>query len=246
MRLKIFSYNIQGLPYLPDSWTEPIALWLTGTDYDFICFQEVFTVGRFDMLKKRLELEGYLVYKPNDFIRSNILGSGLVTAIKKSRFSVLEEGFIQFKESIGAENLANKGLQWLKVSDSICGEQIMVINTHMQADHPFNYFVGCTDTKPTRRSQVVQLLEFLGSYPKMKHLVIGDLNADFEAHEDLLYLTGLRQGIRKHTYESTGEDLDHVAIVPKLCGGNPVIHNVSVLDRVWWSDHWPIHVILSI
>ena len=143
MRLNIFSYNIHGLPFLPDTWTEPLALWFKDCDQDFICLQEVFTVGRCDMLTKSLIKEDYSVYKPNDFVRTNLLGSGLITAIKNNRWSLIEDGFIQFKESIGAENLANKGLHWLKVLHKISGEELLLINTHMQADHPFNYFVGC-------------------------------------------------------------------------------------------------------
>lgn len=244
MRLKIFSYNIHGLPYLPDSWTNPFCGWLKDCDYDFICLQEVFTVGRIEMLKKTMECEGYQVLKPNDFLSPNLLGSGLLTGIRKDSWMVLEDDFIQFKQSIGAENLANKGLHWFKLQHKINGEQIVLINTHMQADHPFNYFVGCTDTKPTRRTQVIQMIDFLKAHSNIKHIIVGDLNAEEEAHEDLKYITGPNNNIRKHTFEPTGEDLDHVAYVPKFCKMRPITEKVAVLDRLWWSDHWPIDVVV--
>jgi len=247
MLLKIFSYNILGLPFLPDIWTAPLELWLKNTDYDFICLQEVFTVGRIELLTKRLIKEGYTVCKPNDFLeRQNLLGSGLITAVKSAVWSVESEGFIQFKESIGAEKLANKGIHWLLLEHKITGESLLLINTHMQADHPFNYFVGCLDTRPTRRNQVIQLLEFISSLSAIKHIIVGDLNSDIEAHEDLKYLTGSSNGIQKHTFESTGEDLDHVAIFPKFWKRLPILKEAIVLSNLWWSDHWPLQVTIDI
>lgn len=247
MQLKIFSYNIHGLPYLPDIWTAPLELWFKNTDYDFICLQEVFTVGRTELLSGRLKKEGYTVCKPNDFFeRQNLLGSGLITAVKSDIWSVESEGFIQFKESIGAENLANKGIHWLLLEHRISGKPLLLINTHMQADHPFNYFAGCLDTRPTRRNQVCQLYDFVKSLSAIKHIIVGDLNSETEAHEELKYLTGISNGIQKHTFEPTGEDLDHIAVFPKFWKGLPLLKSVSVLSNLWWSDHWPLHAIIEI
>jgi hypothetical protein len=247
MQLKIFSYNIHGLPYLPDSWTAPLELWFKNTDYDFICLQEVFTVGRTELLSKRLHMEGYTVCKPNDFLeRQNLLGSGLITAVKSNIWKVESEGFIQFKESIGAENLANKGIHWLLLEHKISEKPLLLINTHMQADHPFNYFAGCLDTRPTRRSQVVQLYEFIKSLSAIKHIIVGDLNSETEAHEELRYLTGSSNGINKHTFEPSGEDLDHIAIFSRFWAKLPVLKEISVLSNLWWSDHWPLHAIVEI
>lgn len=247
MLLKIFSYNIHGLPFFSDSWTSPLALWFKNTDYDFICLQEVFTTGRTKMLTDSLEKEGYTVNKPNDFAeRQNLLGSGLITAIKKNTWFLLKEGFIPFIESIGAENLANKGFQWLLLEHKISGLQLLLINTHLQADNPINYFAGCLDTRPTRRNQVTQIYDFIKTVTGINHIIIGDLNSEKESHEDLYYLTGAINGITKHTFEPTGEDLDHIAIFPQLWKASPIVKEVSVLVNLWWSDHWPIHVILHI
>ena len=247
MLLKIFSYNIHGLPFFPDSWTEPLGVWFKDADYDFICLQEVFTTGRKQMLTESLQKEGYSVFSPNDFAeRQNLLGSGLMTAVKSKSWIVVNDGFIPFLQSIGAENLANKGIQWLLLEHRETGLQLIVVNTHMQADNPMNYFVGCLDTKPTRRSQVIQLQEFLKTVSAIKHIIVGDLNSDIEAHEDLLYLTGSVNGIRKHTFEPTGEDLDHVAVFPKLWKILPQVLQVTVLVNLWWSDHWPLYTVLKI
>ena len=247
MLLKIFSYNIHGLPFLPDLWTAPLEVWFQNTDYDFICLQEVFTVGRVEMLSKRLVKEGYIVCKPDDFAaKQNLLGSGLLTAVKSDTWSISSDGFIPFNECIGAENLANKGIQWLLLQHKKTDQQLILINTHMQADNPINYFAGCLDTRPTRRNQVCQLLEFIKSVSAIKHFIVGDLNSETEPHEEMKYLTGGENGIVKHTFEPTGEDLDHVAVFPKFWKSLPIVKELSVLVNLWWSDHWPIHVVISL
>jgi exonuclease III len=246
MRLNIFSYNVMGVPWFPDQWTEPLGIWIKDCIYDFVCLQEVFTLGRVNMVTKALEGEGYKIYRPNDFASSNILNSGLITAIKTSHWTLINDGFTKFNESIGAENLANKGFHWLLLKHK-SGLDFLLINTHMQADHPLHYFAGCTDTRPTRRKQVIQILDFLKDKKELKHLIVGDLNAEKEAHEDLIYLTGSKNNIQKHTFWPTGEDLDHIAFVPNIYNGSiPTVLRVSVLERLWWSDHWPIDVCVSV
>jgi len=246
MRLNIFSYNVMGLPWCPEQWTDPLGLWFKNCIYDFICLQEVFTIGRINMITKALEGEGYKIYKPNDFGSSNLLSSGLITAIRGSQWSVIEEGFTKFSDSIGAENLANKGFHWLLLKHK-SGLNFLIINTHMQADHPLHYFAGCIDTKPTRRKQAIQILDFLKVHVGVKHLLVGDLYAEKEAHEEIVYLTGSKNDIQKHTFWPTGEDLDHVAYIPKIYKGvMPKVSRVSVLERLWWSDHWPIDVSLTV
>lgn len=249
MRVKIFSYNIRGLPFLPDSWTEPLYDWFKGSnEYDFICIQEAFTPARIEGLTKSLSANGYTVLKPNDFAnRKNLLGSGLVTAIRADTWRVLKDGFVRYQECIGAENLANKGFHWLELENVKDGSNLIIINTHLQADNPFNWFVGCRDTRPTRRKQMEQILKYLHNAPSYRSLIIGDLNAEVESHENIRYLTGKVNGFNKHTFEPTGEDLDHVAIATELWYGieEPKVNEISVLSRLWWSDHWPLHVCIS-
>jgi exonuclease III len=248
MNIKIFSYNIRGLPFFPDSWTEPIGVWFEDCDYDFVCLQEVFTQGRINTMRTSLEKEGYTVLKPNDFAEhANILGSGLITAVKTKNWTVINDGFTQFTDFTGAENLANKGFHWLLLESKNAREQLIIVNTHMQADHPCNYFSGCTDTRPIRRNQMIQIINYLSSVSGIRHLIIGDLNSEAEPHEDIEYLTGPVNGIAKHTFEPTGEDLDHIAICKKVWRWTkPILIEVSVLTKLWWSDHWPLHVVLRI
>lgn len=248
MDIKIFSYNIRGLPFFPDSWTEPLGTWFMDCDYDMICLQEVFTQGRINTMRTSLEKEGYIVLKPNDFAEhANILGSGLITAVKAKTWNVIKEGFTQFTDFTGAENLANKGFHWLLIEHKSLKVQTIIINTHMQADHPCNYFSGCIDTRPIRRKQMTQIIDFLNSVSNIKHLIIGDINSELEPHEDIQYLTGISGGLTKHTFEPTGEDLDHIAIIPKIWGDKrPILKDISVLTKLWWSDHWPLHVVLRL
>ena len=247
MKISIFSYNIHGLPFLPDKWSEPLAGWFNNTDYDFVCLQEVFTPGRIQFLTEGLQNSGYTAYKPNDFaMRKNLLGSGLITAIKSSRWTLINEGFETYQNCAGAEHLTNKGFHWMTLHHNESGEDIIIINTHMQADHPFNYFAGCMDTRPIRHDQIDQILKQLNAMPRLMSLLIGDINSEIEPHEMVEYLTGTKGGFQKHTFEPTGEDLDHVAIVPSLWTSfiKPVVKECAVLSKLWWSDHWPIHVIL--
>jgi endonuclease/exonuclease/phosphatase family metal-dependent hydrolase len=248
MLVKIFSYNIHGLPFLPDSWTEPLYEWFNGCDHDFVCIQEAFTPARIEGITKSLEANGYTVLKPNDFaIRKNLMGSGLVTAVHSKRWTVRDEGFTAYDQCAGAEHLTNKGFHWLTLKSRKDGSDLIIVNTHMQADHPFNYFAGCMDTRPIRKHQMEQILAFLKGAPPHRSLLIGDLNSEEESHENIKYLTGLNAGFRKHTFEPTGEDLDHVAIVPEIWQHylQPLVREISVLSRLWWSDHWPLHVTLE-
>lgn len=245
MRLKIFSYNIQGLPIYPDEWSKPLVDWFNNSDYDYVCLQEVFTEGRIKMLTDTLIKNGYTVIKPADFAaRTNLLSSGLLTAVKKSDWDVLEEGFQFYQQSTPFENITNKGFHWLKLQNFNTRQTITIFNTHMQADNPINIVSGCLDTRPIRQSQAEQIIKQLGK--NQNHLIIGDINSEIEPHVDFLYLTGKNLGIQKHTFISTGEDLDHVAIIPKFTLIQPIVKQITVLTKIWWSDHWPIYVVLEI
>jgi len=249
MQISIFSYNIRGLPFLPDSWTEPLYRWFNGCEYDIVCLQEVFSQGRIDNAVKSLQSQDYTVLKPNDFLeRRNLMGSGLITAVKTKNWTVINDGFTGFHDFTGAENLANKGFHWLHLKNNNYSIEIIVINTHLQADNPCNYLSGCIDTRPIRKRQTIQIIEFLKNMGrKIRHLIIGDLNAEIEPHEEIKYLTGSKWGIIKHTFEPTGEDLDHVAVVDNVWfWKKPIIKEVAVLTKLWWSDHWPLHVVVDI
>lgn len=245
MRLNIFSYNIRGLPIFPDSWSSPLVDWFDDSNYDFVCLQEVFTIGRIKMLSDSLLKNNYTVVKPNDFaMRSNLLSSGLLTAVRKDVWEILDEGFQYYIHSTPFENITNKGFHWLKLINKQTKTHITIVNTHMQADNPINVVSGCLDTRPIRRSQAEQIIKQLKNV--QNHLIIGDINSESEPHEDFLYLTGPNAGIKKHTFIETGEDLDHIAIIPKFIRNSPITKQISVLTKILWSDHWPIFVILEL
>jgi len=237
MDIKIFSYNVHGLPFISESWTRPLADWFHDTDYDFICLQEVFTEGRIAFLTEGLRRSGYTVIKPND-TSGNLLSSGLLTAVRNT-WSVMGEVFTPYTSHIGLETLANKGFHCLNVKKAGC--ELQIVNTHLQADNMFNFVFSQFDTSfhEIRRRQIKQLLGRANS----NCLIIGDINSESEPHTDIVYLTGARAGITKHTFQPTGEDLDHVAIAPSLWkGAVPIAKEIAVLHALWWSDHWPLHV----
>jgi endonuclease/exonuclease/phosphatase family metal-dependent hydrolase len=240
MRIKIFSYNVHGLPFILESWTTPLAEWFHGSDYDIVCLQEVFTAGRISLLTGALEENGYTVLKPDDTV--TFFGSGLITAFRTDGWKIKGSAFEAFHDSIGAEQIVNKGFHWLHL-EHISGTSLQLINTHLQADHPVNYiFTNFTGFREIRKKQATQILTFLKKL-EQRSLIVGDINSEDEPHTDMVYLTGQRLGMSKHTFESTGEDLDHV--VTLLGEVVPHVLEVAVLSKLWWSDHWPIHVLLE-
>jgi len=243
MGIKIFSYNVHGLPFIMESWTRPLCEWFHDTDYDFICLQEVFTEGRVAFLTDGLRSAGYTVVKPND-VSGNLLSSGLLTAVR-STWTVVSDFFQPYTSNIGLETLANKGFHCMRVFKDGC--ELQIVNTHLQADNAFNFVFSHFDVPfhEIRRRQIKQLLD--GMAGRHNCIIIGDINSESEPHSDITYLTGTRAGISKHTFQPTGEDLDHVAFVPSLWKGYtvPVAKEVAVLHKLWWSDHWPIHVRLT-
>lgn len=245
MKFKIFSYNVHGLPFIAESWTLPLAKWFHGTDYDCICLQEVFTAGRVSFLSEGLTAAGYTVIKPND-VSGNFLSSGLITAVR-NKWTVVDTLFQAYEAHLGIEKITNKGFHWLKLKKGT--EIVQIVNTHLQANSVFNIIFATfiTSFEEIRRRQIAQMLLHLERCRGNPCFIIGDTNAGTEPHADIRYLTGARQRIIKHTFESTGEDLDHVAIVPHLwhLWDVPVVRKISVLHKLWWSDHWPLHVSLT-
>jgi len=244
MILKFFSYNIHGLPIISDSWSAPLAEWFHGCTYDFICLQEVFTSGREEILTKSLNLNGYSVFRPDN--HSKLFNSGLLTGIRDEVWLTIGDKFINYNQGAGVDLLAHKGFHAITVEHKVSKERLIIINTHMQSDNPSNYVWGCIDTRPIRKSQAQQIYDYLET-ASYKHIIIGDLNAETESHEEMLYLTGANSGINKHTFMETGEDLDHLAIMPKFWSRfvKPVIKEVVVLMKLKWSDHLPIHVTVN-
>jgi exonuclease III len=192
MLIKIFSYNIHGLPIILDSWSVHLAKWFQGCKYDFICLQEVFTSGFEEILSKSLKENGYSVFCPKN--QSKLFNSGLLTGIKDANWTIIGERFIHYNLGTGVDLLAHKGFHAITVENKHSKERLIIINTHMQSDNPTNYFLGCIDTRPIRMSQAQQIHDYL-IMCNHKHIIIGDLNSETESHEEMLYLTGAKFGI---------------------------------------------------
>ena len=242
--IKIFSYNVHGLPFISESWTRPLAEWFHGTDYDFICLQEVFTEGRIRFLSDALQASGYHVLKPDD-AKGKFLSSGLLTAVRSEHWHVESSLFHAFHANVGVEYFANKGFHWLNLRHKSTGEFLQIINTHLQADNPVNFLFQNFEISfiEARKRQIDQIYQFLQTKQKARSFLIGDINAESEPHTCISYLTGTCQNVQKHTFSPTGEDLDHVAFFHDMwTWTNPIPFEVSVLHKLWWSDHWPLHV----
>lgn len=236
MKVNIFSYNIHGLPFIADSWIQPLASWFSDIIvYDFICLQEVFTADKANAIAAPLEKNDYAVYGAVSSMKP--LNSGLLTGIKRS-WQVLKSEFISFKETAGIELIANKGFHAFHIRHSKTGLELVLINAHMQSDNWSNYGF---DTSAIRKAQAVQICDYLRGLG-LRNLIVGDINSEVSPHEELVYLTGPCQGIKKHTYIPTGEDLDHVATFASKWK----LSELTVLNKLKCSDHWAIHAVLSI
>lgn len=240
MKLNIFSYNIHGLPFIADSWIKPLATWFDeGVAYDFISLQEVFTTDKATMVRTPLEKHDYAVYIPS--VESLLLNSGLLTGIKKT-WQVLKEEFISFKDKAGIELIANKGFHAFRLKHSVSGLELVLINVHMQSEHWSNY---CFDTQAIRKTQAEQICTYLRQFD-LPNLVVGDINSEVPPHEEFVFLTGPVHGIKKHTYIPTGEDLDHVCCCSSSSSSRFALHELTVINKLKCSDHWAIHVVLTV
>jgi hypothetical protein len=112
----------------------------------------------------------------------------------------------------------------------------------MQSDHWSNYGF---DTVLIRKLQAGQICDYLRAFG-LPNLIVGDINSEESPHGDFVYLTGQAHGIKKHTYIPSGEDLDHVVIVPTVNRLHCQVRELTVLNKLKCSDHWAIHVVLSI
>ena len=90
------------------------------------------------------------------------------------------------------------------------------------------------------------------SHTKDPVLIVGDMNCEQSPHSHLRFLQVPDSGPlqKKHTFPSTGEDLDHIAWIPlqwaepgcHYCDINklgPVMTSCNVENKPW-SDHSPV------
>jgi endonuclease/exonuclease/phosphatase family metal-dependent hydrolase len=247
----IVTYNIHGLPWpwIPNKYLE-LSQWLTSLAPlpQILCLQEVFTAGGKQTLKQVLERVGYHVLFPMDE-GVTLLTSGLVVAVR--HFEVLSSFFCPYLVNHNFEIFANKGFFRIRLRDPTTGRRFSLVNTHTQSDDGAKLF-GKAFLAGIRYKQAEQLLDLM-STEEDPVLVVGDLNQESSLHP---YLRSLHPPsvlpIKKTTFFSTGEDLDHVAWLPlqwapdgvgfcHIHTKGPQLLHCKVHD-VSYSDHAPVEM----
>ncbi|KAM0950205.1 putative endonuclease/exonuclease/phosphatase, EF-hand domain pair [Dioscorea sansibarensis] len=148
-----------------------------------ICLQEVWLGNEelVQMYEKRLGDSGYLSFK---LARTNDRGDGLLTAIRKDYFRVLNYGELMFRE------FGDRVAQLLHVElvvpfwqnrNNGTLKQVLIVNTHLMFPHDHSYCI-------IRLRQVYRILQYVDSYQKEHEaslvpiILCGDWNGSKRGH----------------------------------------------------------------
>ncbi len=263
MLLHAITYNIHGLPW-SSAKLDQILYWVLEMRVPVVCFQEAFTAHGRQTIRERLERHGYSVLLPRDEGVS-LFPSGLVTAILNTHYDILETSFQPFLSYHNVEIFANKGFQRITLRDRRTQRRLHILNTHTQSDEEVLWWTPYSYRKSIRHQQAAQMLEYCADYVDPV-LVMGDFNQESSLHPHLRTLhPPSALPIRKATFFSTGEDLDHVAWMPlqwsatrggssgsssanasasgcTFCGKYGPALELCKVHQVSWSDHAPVEL----
>ena len=247
MLCDIITYNIHGLPWSRDT-SSSIVKWLQSIQPGIICLQEVFCESTRFFYKTKLEKSGYYVSIPND-LGVTALSSGLLIAVLSSKYRVISECFCCFQNYHNVELLANKGFHTIRLIDLSTNRPLVIANTHTQSNTEISWWFG-SKASDIRREQFAQMLRFF-SGNRQPVLIVGDMNCEYSPHPNIRFLTHSGNDVnKKHTFYSTGEDLDHIGWIPiqwakpncHYCNINklgPIMESCEVYQKPW-SDHAPV------
>ena len=247
MFLTVLTYNTHGLPWSRDTSVE-ICEWLKERRPQIICLQEVFVEANRKYYKEHLERNGYRVCIPRDG-GVTLVTSGLLTAFLTSSFEYINECFYPFLDYHNVEILANKGFFSIVIRERISRRILVIANTHTQSDTELKWIFGTKVTHAIRKAQHKQMLDTLTTRNPV--LIVGDMNCERSPESLIRYMTLVDDSrIKKSTFYSTGEDLDHIAWFPlqwarpkcQFCDfvrNGPRLINCQVYQKPW-SDHAPV------
>ena len=251
MRVRIVSYNTHGLPWANQK-PQEISDWCLRQDADVLCFQEVFTDKARAIYRDKIESAGYTAVEPRDdgvtFFRS-----GLLTFVRKATLHVVTERFEPFLIHDAVETCVNKGFQHLVVQHRLSSRHFTLMNTHTQSTTIATVFTSREGIQHILRTQLEQIVRTVRS--DIPAFLTGDLNCEASPHPDVRFFYPSAP-LRKSTFPSTGEDLDHIAWIPvqwvqdgrpwcsiDTTGPQIVGYTVTPLP---YSDHYPILVDLHV
>jgi hypothetical protein len=247
MFLTVLTYNTHGLPWSRDTSVE-ICEWLKIQRPQVICLQEVFVEANRQYYKEHLERNGYYVLIPRDG-GVTLVNSGLLMAFLTVRFDYISECFYPYLDYHNVEIFANKGFFAVTIRDRVTRRVIVIANTHMQSDTELEWIFGRKVTYNIRKAQHQQILKALNTPNAV--LVVGDMNCERSPESLIRYMTPVDESrLKKATFYSTGEDLDHVAWLPlqwarpdcQFCDfvrRGPRLLGCQVFQKPW-SDHAPV------
>jgi len=250
MKFQVMTYNIHGLPWTKNQ-SADIVRYISMANPDMLCLQEVFTNVLRAFFSAELTALGYTVVSPRDEGVA-ILGSGLLTAVKNTRFRILSTCFYPYTIYHNVEIGVNKGFHTVRLRDAD-GRRVLLVNTHTQSDTLFGTVGLFSTVSAVRAMQFSELVRWLEK-EKDPVLLAGDMNCEVSPHPHIRFLRDAV--IRKSTLHSTGEDIDHIAWIPTqwappgtawcafdVAGVQATAYRV---DPVRWSDHFPVVVDVAI
>lgn len=178
----------------PENRIKAIIDILLRIDPDIICLQEVFCYNIRDILKKELK-EKYNICHSLKPKKKFSLSSGLFFATK---YKILHNEDIVFKESCGEDYLADKGFQYIIVKND--NKVFTCINTHLNA-MPLISAYG--NSNLIRIRQIERILDkvlpksLASSQAPLKkydmNFFCGDINTEFGTHPQLFLVNSLQK-----------------------------------------------------
>jgi len=254
MLCQILTYNTHGLPWSRDN-SHPICDWIKTLKPEILCLQEVFLVQTREYYKEQLERYGYHVVIPHDQ-DTTFLGSGLLTAFLESDYTLRSQCFCSYQAYHNVECFANKGFLSTLLLHKASHRYLRIINTHTQSNTEVSILFGNDIIDAIQKKQLQQIVDYIGKCT-IPALIVGDLNCEQSPNPYVRFLKPQStHTIRKSTFYSTGEDLDHIGWIPLQwardgCGYcdisryGPIIESCTIFQKPW-SDHAPLYVSVRI
>lgn len=254
MLCQILTYNTHGLPWSRNK-TREICDWIKTLKPSILCLQEVFVNKNRDYYVEQLQRYGYHVIVPRDQDTS-FLGSGLLTAYLESDYTLRSDCFCSYQSYHNVECFANKGFLSVTLHHRLLRRYVRIINTHTQSNTEISCLFGKTVIDTIQKKQFQQIVDYVG-ITEIPALIVGDLNCEQSPNPYVRFLKPRTDhAIRKSTFYSTGEDLDHVGWIPLQwardgCGycdisrHGPTMESCTIYEKPW-SDHAPMYVSIKV
>ncbi|HEX7242879.1 MAG TPA: sphingomyelin phosphodiesterase, partial [Longimicrobiaceae bacterium] len=179
--VKVLSYNVYMRDQVPD-WIKNldilnsaraplIADRIARSDYDVVVFQEAFDDEPRERMGQILRNQGKFLYQTTVVGRNSGLKSdgGVFIA---SRWPIVRQGQIVYKEGDSWDGFANKGVAWALIDKQ--GFHFNVFGTHTQADGDKKY----PGLRQSQFKEMREMVDRVGLYWQPA-LLAGDLNVNY-------------------------------------------------------------------